>query len=122
MGPGFQDRIDEAVGAGADLFLSLHINRNDDPTVWGTPIFVAGDVPQSVQTAETIGMALEKTGTKVTVVPQPWQVLKTSQFPTLMIELGHLTQPVERRLMMSRSYWEEASKAIVSAVDHHFGR
>ena len=48
VGPGFQERIDDAAEAGAALFLSLHINRNDDPSVWGTQIFLAEELAPSV--------------------------------------------------------------------------
>ena len=121
-GPGFQQRIDHATEVGADLFLSLHINADDDPSVWGTEIFLAEELAQSVSAAETIGAALEATGAKVTLIGQPWDVLKTTAFPTLMIELGHMTHPVERRLMVSRDYWEHVASALVAAADELFGR
>ena len=117
VGPGFQERIDDAAEAGAALFLSLHINRNDDPSVWGTQIFLAEELAPSVAAAEAIAAALEATGAKVTLVGQPWDVLKATEFPTLMIELGHLTHPVERRLMVSRDYWEQVASALVAAAD-----
>lgn len=118
---GFQERVDEARTAGADLFLSLHINRNDDPSVWGTQIFLAEELASSVRAAEAIRAALETTGAQVTLIGQPWDVLKSADVPTLMIELGHLTHPVERRLMVSRDYWERVAAALVLAVDEVLG-
>ena len=53
----------------------------------------------------------------MTLVGRPWDVLKATEFPTLMIELGHLTHPVERRLMVSRDYWEQVASALVAAAD-----
>ena len=117
VGPSFQARIDEATALGADLFLSLHINRNDDPSVWGTQIFLAEELAHSVAAAEAIAEALETTGAEVTLVGQPWGVLKPTDFPTLMVELGHLSNPIERRLMVSRDYWEEAAAALVTAAE-----
>ncbi len=117
VGPGFQQRVDHAAEVGADLFLSLHINRNDDPTIWGTQIFLPEELAPSVTAAETIAAALETTGAQVTLVGQPWDVLKSTEFPTLMIELGHLSHPVEPRLMVSRDYWGEVSAALVMAAD-----
>ena len=113
---GFQQRIDDAEAAGAGLFLSLHINGDDDPTVWGTEIFLAEELPPSVAAAQAVGGALERIGAKVTLIGQPWDVLKSTTFPTLMIELGHLTHPVERRMMVSRDYWEDAAQALVAAA------
>ena len=121
VGPGFQDRVDEATDLGADLFLSLHINQNDDPAVFGTQIFLAEELATSRAAAEAVAAALETTGADVTLIGQPWGVLKSSAFPTLMVELGHLSHPVERRLMVSRDYWEEVSRALVEAADHILG-
>lgn len=115
-GPGFADRIAVAEAAGADLFLSLHINGDDDPAAWGTEIFLAEELPRSVEAAEAVRAALEETGARVTLIGQPWDVLKSESFPTVMLELGHLTHPVERRLMVSRAYHEEVAEALVTAV------
>ena len=57
-----------------------------------------------------------------TEAKEPWEVLKTADFPTLMIELGHLSNPVERRLLLSRAYWEQVSAVLVEAVDEITGR
>ena len=117
VGPSFQERVDEAEALGADLFLSLHINRDDDPELWGTEIFLAEELPASVEAAEAVAGALEGIGARVTLVGQPWEVLKSGAVPTLMVELGHLTHPVERRLMVSRDFWEEAARALVAGAD-----
>ena len=122
VGPSFQERIDRASSEGADLFLSLHINGDDDPDLWGTEIFLAEELPPTVRAAQAVAGQLETTGAKVTLIGQPWEVLKTSEFPTLMIELGHLTNPIERRLVLSRAYWEEVSGALVAAANELFDR
>ena len=122
VGPSFQARIDQASEDGADLFLSLHINRDDDPALWGTEIFIAEELSHSVEAAEAVAAALESTGAKVTIIGQTWEVLKSSDFPTLMIELGHWTHPVESRLVTSRDYWERVSVALVAAADQLFDR
>lgn len=112
---GFQERVNHAESVGADLFLSLHINGDDDPTRWGTEIFLAEELPASLAAAEAIARGLESTGARVSLIGQPWDVLKSTAFPTLMIELGYLTHPVEQRLMVSRDYWERVAHAVVEA-------
>jgi N-acetylmuramoyl-L-alanine amidase len=119
---GFQERVDEAEAAGAALFISLHINGDDDPELWGTEIFLAEELPESVRAAEAMAAELGGIGARVTLIGQPWDVLKSEAVPSVMVELGHLTNPVERRLMVSRDFWEEASMALVRAVDALVGR
>jgi len=121
VGPSFQARVDEATELGAGLFLSLHINRNDDTAVFGTQIFLAEELAPSRAAAAAVSDALEGTGADVTLIGQPWDVLKSAAFPTLMVELGHLSHPVERRLMVSRDYWEEVATALVAAADEILG-
>lgn len=117
----FQQRVDDAAAAGAALFLSLHMTRADDPEAWGTELFLAEELPRSVEAAEAIGAALEAAGARVTLIGQPWDVLKSTAFPTIMVELGHLTHPVERRLLVSRDYWERVAGALVEAADEVLG-
>lgn len=117
----FGDRVAEAAEAGAAVFLSLHINGDEDPDLWGTEIFLAEELPESVRAAEAIAAALGETGAQVTLIGQPWGVLKSEDMPTLMVELGHLTNPVERRIVTSRAYWEEASRALVRAMNDFTG-
>ena len=115
-GPGFAERVRAAEEAGAAVFLSLHMNGDDDPTVWGTEIFLAEDRPASVAVAEAVGATFERSGAEVRLIPQPWEVLKSEAVPTVMIELGHLTHPVERRLLLSRDYQEEAADLLVESL------
>lgn len=117
----FQQRVDDAAAAGAALFLSLHMTRDEDPNAWGTELLLAEELPRSVAAAEAIGAALEAAGMRVTLIGQPWDVLKSRAFPTIMVELGHLTHPVERRLLMSRDYWEMVAGALVEAADEFLG-
>ena len=114
----FAERLEDAKAVGADLFLSLHMTRNEeDPQDWGTEIFLAEELPASVAAAEAVAASLESLGARVALIGQPWDVLKTEEFPTLMVELGHLTHPVERRLLLSRDYWERTAEALVDAAD-----
>lgn len=117
----FQQRVDDAAAAGAALFLSLHMTRADDPEAWGTELFLAEELPRSIEAAEAIATALENVGARVTMIGQPWDVLKSAAFPTIMVELGHLTHPVERRLLVSRDYWERVAGALVEAADELLG-
>lgn len=114
---GFEDRVAEAETLGADLFLSLHMTQDEDPDEWGTELFLAEELPRSVAAAEAIAGRLEAIGARVTLIGQPWEVLKSRVFPTVMVELGHMTSPVERRLLVSPAYWEEVSRALVGAAE-----
>lgn len=120
-GPGFAERVARAEEEGASLFLSLHINGNEDPTVWGTEIYAAAELEPSMALARAVGEVVEGTGASVRILDRPWEVLRSRTVPTVMLELGHLTHPVERRLMVSRDYHREVAEALVRAVRQVLG-
>ncbi len=113
---GFEERVAEAEALGADLFLSLHMTQDEDPDEFGTELFLAEELPHAVAAAQAIAGELEAMGGRATLIGQPWDVLKSEAFPTVMVELGHLTHPVERRLLTSPDYWEDVSEALVRAA------
>lgn len=121
VGPAFGDRVARAEEEGASLFLSLHINGNEDPAVWGTEIYAATELGPSMELARAVGDAVATTGASVRIFDRPWDVLRSRTVPTIMLELGHLTHPVERRLMVSPDYHREVAEALVEAVRRVLG-
>lgn len=47
-------------------------------------------------------------------------VLKAPDIPSVLVELGYLSNPTEERLLRDRKYRERLAAAVVSAVDRYF--
>ena len=60
--------------------------------------------------------ALRKLDTLVVVEARPWDFIKSPTVPTLVIEAGFLTHPVERRLLLSATYHRALAAGMVDGA------
>ena len=113
---GIPERRAQAEEAAAALFISLHMNRDDDPHKHGIEIYANLDDPAAAAAANHVAEALRRLDTPVFVEARPWGFLRSPTVPSLMIEAGFLTHPVERRLLVSSSYHRELAARIVDGA------
>ena len=118
----FADRRRIAEEAGASLLIMLHIIQSDDPNRHGAEIYFSEEVPTSVGAAEVFARALEEEGTPVVLEPRASAGLASPTVPTVMIETGFMTHPVEVRLLQSHHYHRELAQTYVRAADEILGR
>lgn len=95
-------RVNEANAWGADYFISLHTNSSVNPQAGGTEILVysltspAYPLAESILEQLTLATGFRSRG----VVPRPGlYVLKKTQMPALLAELGFISNPEEAALM-----------------------
>ena len=120
---GYDERRAIAEEAHAALFVSLHINGSrDDPSRHGTVIFVNEGDAKVAAIASAVKTALEEAGGSVVIEGRPWEFLASPTVPTIMIEMGYMTHPVERRLVLSSSYHHQMAATIADAVEEHLAR
>jgi N-acetylmuramoyl-L-alanine amidase len=120
---GYDDRRAIAEAANAALFISLHINGSEeDPSQHGTVIFANVEDPKVAAIASAVETALEEAGGSVEVEGRPWDFLKSPTASTIMIEMGYMTHPVERRLVLSSSYHHQMAATIADAVAGYLAR
>jgi N-acetylmuramoyl-L-alanine amidase len=110
------DRRAQAERAGASLLLMLHIMGKDDRTQHGAEIYVDESNPSSAAAAGLMADAMREMGSEVIVEPRPWPFLQSTSVPTVMIELAHMTHPVERRLVVSPAFHADLAVGLVGAT------
>jgi N-acetylmuramoyl-L-alanine amidase len=111
------DRRRMAEEADAALLIMLHTNRNADTNRHGAEIYFSEEVPVSVRAAEIFAEALRDDGLEVLLVPRQTAFLQSPGLPTVQIEIGFLTNPVERRLLQSEAYHREIAEVYVRAAE-----
>jgi N-acetylmuramoyl-L-alanine amidase len=111
------DRRRMAEEADAALLIMLHTNRNADPNRHGAEIYFSEEVPVSVRAAELFAEALREDGLEVLLVPRQTAFLQSPRVPTVQIEIGFLTNPVERRLLQSEAYHREIAEVYVRSAE-----
>jgi N-acetylmuramoyl-L-alanine amidase len=100
----------------ADLFISIHGNTYEDASASGTESFYYHD--ESLALAETIhkhvfqATGLKDRGVKV----ENFFVLRETQMPSVLLELGYLTNPGDEAKMWTSEFQEAVAAAIVDGI------
>lgn len=111
------DRRAQAEDAGAALFISLHMIQSDDPGRHGAEIYFSEGVPASVRAAGVFAEAMERDGVVVVREARTSPFLASPSVPTVMIEAGFLTHPVEQRFLVSEEYHRRLARLFVEAAE-----
>lgn len=114
--------------AGADLVLRLHCNGVDMASAHGMVMYVrkTGEKAQeSDQAAHCLLTAmLAATGAQDRGVAHSddYSGLNWSQVPSVLVEMGFLTNPQEEALLISDAYQDKLVQGMVEGIADYFGR
>lgn len=111
------ERRARAEEVGAALFISLHMIQSDDAGRHGAEIYFSDGVPASVRAAGIFAEAMEGDGVTVVQAARTSPFLASSSVPTVMIEAGFLTHPVEQRFLVSEEYHRRLAQLFVDAAE-----
>ncbi|GAA0507929.1 N-acetylmuramoyl-L-alanine amidase [Saccharopolyspora thermophila] len=117
------DRAAFANEAGADMFLSLHIDANPSPLAEGVASFHFGT---GNGTTSTVGEALAgllqreivaRTGLKdCHIHPKTWDVLRLTRMPAVRMEIGYLTNDRDRARLLDPAFRDVVAEGLLVAV------
>jgi N-acetylmuramoyl-L-alanine amidase len=121
--PAESERARFANDAGADLFLSLHVDGNRSPLAQGVACFHFGT---GNGTTSTVGEALAgfiqrelaaRTGMHdCHTHPKTWDSLRMTRCPAVRIEIGYLTNPGDRAKLTDPAFRDLVAERILIAV------
>jgi N-acetylmuramoyl-L-alanine amidase len=102
-----------------DLILSLHVNSSPNHKKSGVDFYVSNDSPfyeKSNEIASKLGQEFSKNTTlKVSEVKNaPYTILKKSAVPAILIELGYLSNPNDKKYLTDDTEQNEIAKNIIS--------
>ena len=164
---GLQRRVAIARDAGADLFLSLHVDRLDDRAVGGASVYTLSDRASDAEAAELAArenkadivtdvdlsegydpdvarilislvqqntmncsamfanLLLPELGRRTALLGRShrfagFRVLKAPDMPSVLIELGFLSNPRDAERLSRKSHRVRLAEAILAALDKHF--
>jgi N-acetylmuramoyl-L-alanine amidase len=122
--PGEAERAKFANEAGADLFLSLHVDANHSPLAQGVACFHFGT--GNGTTTSTVGEALAgfiqrelaaRTGLQdCRTHPKTWDGLRMTRCPAVRIEMGYLTNAQDRAKLTDPTFRDLVAERILIAV------
>lgn len=113
-------RVDVAKNAGADIFLSLHSNANKDTAVAGVISFYP------IGHLDSLARAIEAPLVKATgavnggIRPANFYVLRNSEIPAALIEMGFLTNAMEADRLKSDDYQDLLADGLFDGILTYF--
>ncbi|MGP0586160.1 N-acetylmuramoyl-L-alanine amidase family protein [Paenibacillus timonensis] len=120
-----EDRSKVANELHADALISLHGNTYEGPeNVSGTETYYYAEGDGSRELAENIHQHLiEALDFRDRGVRQEeWKVLRTSEVPAVLAEIGFLTNAGNESVLLSEAGQDKAAQAIVEALKDYFGK
>ena len=120
--------IDERVARAPDaaVFVSLHANAAADPTLSGVEVFYGGGVETAAagaaHSSSRLGRDVERSilkrvgGVRTTVRPGTFAVLTRNAVPSVLVEIGYLTNPNDAVRLQTESYRAQVAQAIADAA------
>ncbi|MFE7063032.1 SH3 domain-containing protein [Sutcliffiella sp. NPDC057660] len=105
---------------GADVFISVHYDSIDDPSVTGTTTFYYGGADQ--QLADYVHQSLiQLTNLRDRNVRQEnYLVLRENMQPSLLLELGYISNRGEELTILSSDFQERAATGIYQGLAQYF--
>lgn len=112
-------------GSNADIAVSIHLNKFEDPQYCGAQTFYPPGSPESERLAKTIQDSLKSlvnpSNTRVALVKKDRIViLKDLKVPTALVECGFLSNSQEEALLRDVDYQEKIADAIKLGIDAYF--
>ncbi|MDQ6470001.1 N-acetylmuramoyl-L-alanine amidase [Flavobacterium sp. LHD-80] len=104
-----------------DLVISLHISANSNSNANGVEAYISSKktfYDQSKEIAETVISNIATTGnlTKRTVSEAPFFILKNSDCPTMLLEMGFLSNEKDRNYITTEKGQDEIAAKILESV------
>lgn len=106
----------------ADYFISIHCNANPNPAINGTEIYLyqygtqANWMAQHIMTGITQTVGTRNNGIRLN---QSLYVLRRTTMPSLLIELGYLTNPSDAQKLRDNQY--QFAYGIFIGIMRYFG-
>jgi N-acetylmuramoyl-L-alanine amidase len=117
------ERAGFANSAGADLFLSLHTDRNRSPLAQGVASFHYGTGNGATSTiGETLAGYVQRELAARTGLrdcwshPKTWDCLRLTRCPAVRIEIGYLSNDRDRRRLSDPAFRDIVAEGILIAV------
>lgn len=124
---GLYDRTDIANELGADVFVSIHANANDNRDVEGIQVLYYPDDPTRdnktfanvMMDALVKGLDAQDKG----IIPRPNLVVpRETKMPAVLLELGFLTNSKEEQLLNMSEYRDKAAEASLNGIIEYFNK
>ncbi|NLJ61148.1 MAG: N-acetylmuramoyl-L-alanine amidase [Firmicutes bacterium] len=107
-------RIHIAHRTNSDVFVSIHVNKIGSKSTSGAIVFYSKDKPESKRLATCIQQAIRDVAPfrGRSVLEGDFYVLNAARLPAVIVEVGFISNPEEKELLLTPSYRGRLADAI----------
>ncbi|MDF9409796.1 MAG: N-acetylmuramoyl-L-alanine amidase LytC precursor [Pelotomaculum sp. PtaB.Bin013] len=122
------ERTDKANNAKSDVFVSIHINANNDKSIGGTTTYIYSGTGARVQESDRLARCVQAEMIKtlglrdIGVKSANFAVLRTSNMPAILVEVAFISNAAEEKLMRTDSFRSKAAEAIARGIGLYFAQ
>jgi N-acetylmuramoyl-L-alanine amidase len=119
-------RASLANDVGADVVLSLHVDSGPSPRPHGLATYYYGGGESSSTIGERLADLVQRelvarTGLlDLRIHGKTWAILRLTRMPTVRIELGYLSSPVDRPMLVDPRFRDTVAEGVLVAVQRLF--
>ncbi|WP_164215803.1 N-acetylmuramoyl-L-alanine amidase [Virgibacillus sp. YIM 98842] len=114
------ERVHISNSSNANVFISIHYNANEDSAAKGLSTYYSSSVTKElaeiVQSSILERVNLEDRGAK----QNGYHVLQHNNKPSILIELGFVTNPSDIKVIQTADYEEKAAEGLIDGLKEYF--
>lgn len=127
---GLEERAERANNAGADIFVSIHVNAHTDASIGGTMTYIyngngktsdtsriqeSNKLARYVQAELLKNLDLRDGGVR----SANFVVLRSTKMPAILAELAFISNAAEEKLMQTDNFRNKSAEAIVNGIGYY---
>ena len=118
-------RLEITNNSGADIFVSIHMNKYTDSRYRGAQVIYSSNFVQSETLADVIQNELcklteNKSKRTHLEAPKSIYLLKNACIPAVIVECGFLSNFEEEQLLLTEDYRNKVAEAIVCGIENYY--
>ena len=117
-------RVDMMGSTGADIMVSIHMNKFEQSQYRGAQIIYAENVEDSMYLAESIQTALREIDPEnerqIKKNETGVYLLKNATIPSVIVECGFMSNPEELSLLQSEEYQKKIAMSIYKGIERYY--
>lgn len=120
---GLYERAAIADAAGADAFVSIHVNASDYRSIRGVETYHYPGAPRGTKLAQAVQRRLVEATRRPDrgVHAEDFVVVREPRVPAILVETGYLTNPAEAAVIVTAKHRRRVAEGIARGIADFFG-
>lgn len=120
LGQELKARVDIAESNNADIFVSIHTNDNSDQNITGAMTFYNSSQSQTLASDVQSGLIKQTGAVDKGTSTATYYVLRNTSMPSVLVEMGFISNPNEAARLSDRSYRNSIAQGICNGLAEYF--